>query len=78
MKYLKHVMAYVWLFMSFANFTTAAIISAFVLDSKFGLDQGFDYYNDRLEEKRNAMKQAAKNTSKPNAAVSIANKLTQF
>jgi arylsulfatase A-like enzyme/tetratricopeptide (TPR) repeat protein len=28
------------------GFTTAGIISAFVLDSQFGIDQGFDYYND--------------------------------
>jgi arylsulfatase A-like enzyme/Flp pilus assembly protein TadD len=30
------------------GFTTAAIVSAFVLDSKFGLDQGFDEYHDRF------------------------------
>ena len=33
------------------DFTTAAIISAFVLDSRFGVDQGFDYYNDHFENK---------------------------
>jgi len=32
------------------GFTTAAIISAFVLDSQFDIDQGFDTYNDRFEE----------------------------
>ena len=32
------------------GFTTGAIISAFVLDSQFGLDQGFDSYNDEFEE----------------------------
>ena len=32
------------------GFSTAGIISAFVLDSRFGLDQGFDSYNDRFEE----------------------------
>lgn len=32
------------------GFTTAAIISAFVLDAKFGLNQGFDDYQDRFEE----------------------------
>lgn len=32
------------------GFKTAAIISAFVLDSQFGLARGFDYYNDRFEE----------------------------
>jgi tetratricopeptide (TPR) repeat protein/arylsulfatase A-like enzyme len=32
------------------GFTTAAIISAFVLDSGFGLAQGFDYYNDTFIE----------------------------
>ena len=32
------------------RFTTAAIISAFVLDSKFNLDQGFDSYDDRFTD----------------------------
>ena len=32
------------------GFRTAAIISAFVLDSQFGISQGFDTYNDRFEE----------------------------
>jgi arylsulfatase A-like enzyme len=32
------------------GYTTAAFIGAFVLDSKFGLDQGFDTYNDDFEE----------------------------
>jgi len=32
------------------GFTTGAIVSTFVLDSQFGLDQGFDTYNDRFEE----------------------------
>ena len=32
------------------GFTTGAIISTFVLDSQFGLDQGFDTYNDKFEE----------------------------
>ncbi|MFQ5804823.1 MAG: tetratricopeptide repeat protein [Phycisphaerae bacterium] len=30
------------------GFATAAVVSAFVLDSKFGLDQGFDEYHDRF------------------------------
>jgi arylsulfatase A-like enzyme/lipopolysaccharide biosynthesis regulator YciM len=30
------------------GFITAAIISAFVLDARFGLNQGFDSYNDRF------------------------------
>jgi len=34
------------------GFTTAAFISAFVLDSDFGLDQGFETYNDSFEEIR--------------------------
>jgi arylsulfatase A-like enzyme/Flp pilus assembly protein TadD len=34
------------------GFTTAAIVGAFVLDSQFGLDQGFDTYNDQFEESR--------------------------
>lgn len=32
------------------GFATAAIIGAFILDSKFGLDQGFDLYDDNFEE----------------------------
>jgi len=31
-----------------AGYTTHAVISAFVLDSRFGLDQGFDSYDDDL------------------------------
>lgn len=30
------------------GFTAAGIISSFVLDSQFGIDQGFDYYNDEF------------------------------
>ncbi len=32
------------------GFSTGAIISAFVMDSQFGLDQGFESYNDEFEE----------------------------
>ncbi|MBN2294559.1 MAG: sulfatase-like hydrolase/transferase [Pirellulales bacterium] len=32
------------------GFTTGAIISAFVLDSQFGLDQGFDTYSDQFDK----------------------------
>ena len=32
-----------------AGFTTGAVVSAFVLDSGFGLSQGFDAYHDRFE-----------------------------
>lgn len=32
------------------GFTTGAIVSAFVLDSAFGIDQGFGTYNDQFEE----------------------------
>ena len=31
-----------------AGYETAAFLSAFVLDARFGLDQGFDVYDDRL------------------------------
>ena len=31
------------------GFFTGSVISAFVLDSRFGLDQGFDTYNDTFE-----------------------------
>ena len=34
------------------GFTTGAAISAFVLDSRFGLNQGFDTYNDHFENER--------------------------
>lgn len=30
------------------SFKTAAVVSSFVIDSEFGLDQGFDYYNDEF------------------------------
>lgn len=32
------------------GYKTAAFIGAFVLDSRFGLDQGFDVYNDSMDE----------------------------
>jgi arylsulfatase A-like enzyme/Flp pilus assembly protein TadD len=34
------------------GFTTGGIISALVMDSRLGIDQGFDTYNDRFEEER--------------------------
>jgi len=34
------------------GYKTGAVISAFVLDSQFGLDQGFDFYDDVFEEKK--------------------------
>ncbi len=37
------------------NYQTAAFIGAFVLDSRYGLDQGFDYYDDYLKKDPNAM-----------------------
>jgi arylsulfatase A-like enzyme/Flp pilus assembly protein TadD len=36
--------------LSQAGFTTGAIVGAFVMDSQFGLDQGFESYNDEFEE----------------------------
>ena len=32
------------------GFTTGAIVSAVVMDSEYGINQGFDYYNDRFED----------------------------
>jgi len=32
------------------GFTTAAFISAFIIDAQFGLDQGFDLYDDKFEQ----------------------------
>lgn len=37
-----------------AGYTTSAFISAFVLDSQFGLNQGFDTYNDDFEDRHMA------------------------
>ena len=37
------------------GFTTAAIVSAFVMDSRFGLDKGFDSYNDKFEEQHTVL-----------------------
>ncbi|MHC4214790.1 MAG: sulfatase, partial [Planctomycetota bacterium] len=36
------------------GFTTGAIVSAFVLDHQFGLDEGFHSYNDSFEEEHKA------------------------
>ena len=32
-----------------AGFTTGAAISAFILDSQFGIDQGFEIFDDRFK-----------------------------
>lgn len=37
------------------GFVTGAVVGAFVLDSQFGLDQGFDTYNDELKEEENVL-----------------------
>ena len=37
------------------GFATGAIVSSFVLNSQFGIDQGFDYYNDQFEEEVEAL-----------------------
>ena len=34
------------------GYRTAAFVSAFVLDARFGLDQGFDHYDDRVDVTR--------------------------
>ena len=41
------------------GFTTGAIISAYVLDSKFGLGQGFDTYDDQFDEAMTSKRDAA-------------------
>ena len=33
-----------------SGWATAAFVSSFILDSRFGLEQGFDYYGDRMED----------------------------
>jgi len=37
------------------GYSTAAFVSTFVLDSKFGLDQGFETYDDRMQNKPGKM-----------------------
>ena len=37
------------------GFVTGAVVSAFVLNSQFGLDQGFDDYNDHFKQKHEAV-----------------------
>lgn len=37
-----------------AGYDTAAFVSAFVLDARFGLDQGFNVYDDRVEAAQSA------------------------
>jgi arylsulfatase A-like enzyme/predicted Zn-dependent protease len=37
------------------GFTTGAVISAFVMDSQFGLNQGFDTYDDNFDEELNTI-----------------------
>jgi arylsulfatase A-like enzyme/Flp pilus assembly protein TadD len=49
------------------GFTTASFISAFVMDSRFGLDQGFHTYNDQLEQQdapRKANERRAEETNR--------------
>jgi arylsulfatase A-like enzyme/Flp pilus assembly protein TadD len=41
--------------LSTEGFRTAAIVSAFVLDSRFGMAQGFESYNDRFVNVRHAL-----------------------
>jgi arylsulfatase A-like enzyme/Tfp pilus assembly protein PilF len=36
------------------GYSTAAFVSTFVIDSRFGLDQGFDLYDDRMETSASA------------------------
>lgn len=38
------------------GYTTAAFVSSFTVDSRFGLDQGFETYNDNLDIKRGQVK----------------------
>jgi len=43
------------------GYETAAFVSAFVLDARFGLDQGFDLYDDRVESAEGAAFAAGNN-----------------
>lgn len=51
------------------NYKTSAFIGAFPLDSRFGLDQGFDLYDDNYDSKNNSsflyIERSAKNVIKP-------------
>lgn len=38
------------------GYKTGAVVSSFILDHKFGLDQGFDDYDDRFDPARSTMK----------------------
>ncbi len=42
-----------------AGYETAAFISSYVLDSRFGLDQGFEHYDDEVGSERAALLSAA-------------------
>jgi len=46
-----------------AGFATAAFVGAFVLDGRFGLDRGFDVYDDRMEGRRSAQVGFAERTA---------------
>jgi tetratricopeptide (TPR) repeat protein len=37
------------------GYTTGAVIAAFILDSRFGLNQGFDTYNEKFDEELNTI-----------------------
>lgn len=49
-------------FLKEKGFDTAAIVSAFVLDSRYGLDQGFDEYNDQFDRLANIERKADETT----------------
>lgn len=50
--------------LSTAGYDTAAFVSAFVLDARYGLDQGFAHYDDRVETATGAVFSAGTNERK--------------
>jgi len=54
------------------GFATGAIIIAFVLDARFGLDQGFETYNDQFEEEPVTVRARGNVAPGPRAALSAA------
>ena len=54
------------------GYQTAAFVSAFVLDARFGLDQGFDHYDDRVDATRGTAFAAGTNERRAGATTDAA------
>ncbi len=55
-----------------AGYDTAAFVSAFVLDARFGLDQGFAHYDDRVEPAQGAAFSQGNNERRADAVTDAA------